>query len=167
MKKIRLKATQSDQKIFREVTALARLYHRYIVRYYTTWVETSENESNVTSTVGSSAGTSVPRNGSFDRSTTDEDESDPFAVNLNDLNSGPVKEDRHSFPSIHFKQSESPESSESEPSGSLFSDEDALFDAQARFEERLVKKAATPNLPSVTRTLYIQMVGLTQILPNL
>ncbi|KAF9445879.1 Serine/threonine-protein kinase [Macrolepiota fuliginosa MF-IS2] len=43
VKKIRLKTQQSDTKIFREVNALSRLSHRFIVRYYTTWVETSEN----------------------------------------------------------------------------------------------------------------------------
>ena len=42
VKKIRLKTMQSDTKIFREVNALSRLSHRNIVRYYTTWVETSE-----------------------------------------------------------------------------------------------------------------------------
>jgi translation initiation factor 2-alpha kinase 4 len=43
VKKIRLKTQQSDSKIFREVNALSRLSHRFIVRYFTTWVETSEN----------------------------------------------------------------------------------------------------------------------------
>lgn len=45
VKKIRLKTQQSDTKIFREVNALSRLSHRFIVRYYTTWVETNENTS--------------------------------------------------------------------------------------------------------------------------
>jgi translation initiation factor 2-alpha kinase 4 len=45
VKKIRLKTQQSDTKIFREVNALSRLSHRFIVRYYTTWVETSESNA--------------------------------------------------------------------------------------------------------------------------
>ena len=40
VKKIKLRDVQND-KIFREVSALSRLNHRFIVRYYTTWVETS------------------------------------------------------------------------------------------------------------------------------
>ncbi|EKM74744.1 hypothetical protein AGABI1DRAFT_109872 [Agaricus bisporus var. burnettii JB137-S8] len=46
VKKIRLKTQQSDTKIFREVNALSRLSHRFIVRYFTTWVETSESNMN-------------------------------------------------------------------------------------------------------------------------
>ncbi|KAJ7749951.1 hypothetical protein B0H16DRAFT_1675473 [Mycena metata] len=42
VKKIRLTTTLSDTKIFREVNALSRLSHRFIVRYFTTWVETAE-----------------------------------------------------------------------------------------------------------------------------
>lgn len=53
VKKIRLKTQQSDTKIFREVNALSRLSHRFIVRYYTTWVETSENTSGGRSVGGS------------------------------------------------------------------------------------------------------------------
>ena len=49
VKKIRLKTMQKDTKIFREVNALSRLSHRFIVRYYTTWVETSEIASAVAS----------------------------------------------------------------------------------------------------------------------
>ncbi|KAF5387415.1 hypothetical protein D9757_007773 [Collybiopsis confluens] len=40
VKKVRLRTTQSD-KIFCEVNALSRLSHRFIICYYTTWVETS------------------------------------------------------------------------------------------------------------------------------
>lgn len=159
VKKIRLRASQSDQKIFREVTALARLYHRYIVRYYTTWVETSENVSAVASTVGSSvgssAGTSIP-NGRSSGATTagDEADSDPFFIDLNELNST-RNEDRHSFPSIHFTRSATPDLSESDPSDEeLFVGEESSF---AGSPGKVVKKAPTP-VPTVTRTLYIQMV---------
>ena len=49
VKKICLKTMQSNTKIFREVNALSRLSHRNIVRYYTTWVETSDPQSTVAS----------------------------------------------------------------------------------------------------------------------
>lgn len=57
VKKIRLKTQQSDTKIFREVNALSRLSHRFIVRYFTTWVETSEN-TNPSSSAAPSASVS-------------------------------------------------------------------------------------------------------------
>ena len=44
VKKIKLRDVRND-KIFREVSALSRLNHRFIVRYYTTWVETSDAPS--------------------------------------------------------------------------------------------------------------------------
>ncbi|KAF8655998.1 hypothetical protein AX16_002818 [Volvariella volvacea WC 439] len=49
VKKIKLRAFQADTRIFREVNALSRLSHRNIVRYYTTWLETSEPMSTVVS----------------------------------------------------------------------------------------------------------------------
>ncbi|KAJ1822428.1 eukaryotic translation initiation factor 2-alpha kinase, partial [Coemansia sp. RSA 2599] len=44
IKKIKLDArdTESNRKIFREVTTLSRLHHQNVVRYYTTWVEDME-----------------------------------------------------------------------------------------------------------------------------
>ena len=125
------------------------------MRYYTTWVETSEDASNVTSTVGSSAGTSVPGNRAGARSlSNDERDSDPFVIDLNELNSNP-SEDRHSFPSIHFTRSATPESSESDPSDEF--DEEILFDAH----DKRPKKSPTP-VPTITRTLYIQMVNVSR-----
>lgn len=56
VKKVRLRTMQSDSKIFREVNTLSRLSHRFIVRYYTTWVESTESTSNVVSD-GSQSGT--------------------------------------------------------------------------------------------------------------
>ena len=41
VKKVRLKMEQNDSKIMREVNALSQLNHRFIVRYYTTWIETT------------------------------------------------------------------------------------------------------------------------------
>lgn len=155
VKKIRLRTSQSDQKIFREVDTLSRLNHRYIVRYYTTWIETSDHVSTATSAVGSSAGTSVP--GNANGSTTEaEEESDPFAINLDDLddyNDTPS----HSFPAITFTRSGTPRSDEGESTsseGSASSDE-VILPHSGRGRE-LTKRAATP-VPSVSRTLYIQM----------
>ncbi|EKM52933.1 uncharacterized protein PHACADRAFT_259100 [Phanerochaete carnosa HHB-10118-sp] len=156
VKKIRLRTNQNDQKIFREVDTLSRLNHRYIVRYYTTWIETSDDVSTATSAVGSSAGTSVPGAAHGNGSTTEE-ESDPFAINLDDLddfNDTPS----HSFPAITFTRSGTPRSDEGE-SGS--SDEDGTSSDEVASPvngrgRELTKRTGTP-VPSISRTLYIQM----------
>ncbi|EGN94241.1 hypothetical protein SERLA73DRAFT_126224 [Serpula lacrymans var. lacrymans S7.3] len=128
VKKVRLRTSQSDTKIFREVNALSRLSHRFIVRYYTTWVETSEIASTAPSSgsdsddSGTESGmTSVPhseRRGN----------SDPFSIDLDDLDdygSGT----QSSFPSIHFTRSDLTEKDEDEeddsddPFGNLFASE--------------------------------------------
>ncbi|KAF7974176.1 hypothetical protein HWV62_13309 [Athelia sp. TMB] len=124
VKKIRLRTTQSDSKIFREVNALSRLSHRFIVRYYTTWVETAEPESTATSsdasetdstdpdtdehdTDGADGMTSVPDSSPrTSRSGSTEDplgpDFDPFDIDLNDLDTKEHSGTQSSFPSIHF-----------------------------------------------------------------
>ena len=143
VKKIKLRATQSDTKIFREVNALSRLNHRFIVRYYTTWFE--ESSPTATSSVNSETGTWVP--GSRDRSHTGD--SDPFGFDLDDLGSG----SRHSFPSIRFTRSGTPESSSDEPES-----DDVFSDDPFAPEIPKLKVVRTPPRPAPTRTLYIQMV---------
>ncbi len=63
VKKIQLKTQQSDTNIFREVNALSRLSHRFIARYYTTWVETNENTGEGISSGGSTFASSDESNG--------------------------------------------------------------------------------------------------------
>jgi hypothetical protein len=46
VKKIRLKG--NDDKIYREINALSKLSHRFIVRYYTTWIERHKITSSTT-----------------------------------------------------------------------------------------------------------------------
>ncbi|KAL4251194.1 non-specific serine/threonine protein kinase [Abortiporus biennis] len=146
VKKIRLRASQSDSKIFREVNALSRLNHRFIVRYFTTWVETSELASTTTSSVNSDSGTSVP--GSRETSKAgDDNDTDPFTFDLDDLGS----ESRHSFPSIRFTRSGSPESSSDELESDEVDDDPFLPEGLKR------RRTITPSLPTVSRTLYIQM----------
>jgi translation initiation factor 2-alpha kinase 4 len=149
VKKVLLRTMKSDSKIFREVNALSRLSHRFIVRYYTTWVETSEPISTTSSdTSDSETGTddgmtSVPHSrekhsGSNDISFRLDD--------LDDFGSG----SKSSFPSIHFTRSSSPKTDEDDDSEDAFGN---LFGPETprQFEP------ATPP-PRITRTLYIQMV---------
>lgn len=160
VKKIRLRAGQSDQKIFREVDTLSRLNHRYIVRYYTTWIETSDHVSTETSAVGSSAGTSVPTGQTG--STTEEEESDPFAINFDELDAYNNTPSQASFPAITFTRSGTPRSGSDEGSGSdgtgtaSEEGEEEVSPATGRAPNHLTRRAATP-VPAVSRTLYIQM----------
>ncbi|KAL6299472.1 kinase-like domain-containing protein [Sparassis latifolia] len=147
VKKIRLRATQSDNRIFREVNALSRLNHRFIVRYYTTWVETSEPTSTTASsdsdrdTETADGMTSVPKS-------KGDGSADPFSIDLDDLGS----ESRHSFPSIHFTQSGSVDENDVDTEDS--SDE-GFGDP---FRKEPLSRPETPQTPpAMSRTLYIQM----------
>ena len=141
---------QSDTKIFREVNALSRLSHRNIVRYYTTWVETSDPESTVASDDSSSE--FVTEDGRTSVPETSERHlpiNGGFYINIEDFDDLSVS--RSSFPSIHFGRSGSPgtsgeDSSEDNGFGSLF---------------RSASSGSAPSLagpPTLSRTLYIQMV---------
>ncbi|KAI5119391.1 hypothetical protein M0805_005934 [Coniferiporia weirii] len=154
VKKIKLRTAQGDNKIFREVNALSRLSHRYIVRYYTTWLEESEpTSSNVSSDSeqdGSgdvdvddqTAGASIARTASGEESFND-----PTSIDLNDL---VLKEDNRtsSFPSIHFT------------SGDVADDSSDEEEANSTHLVEQIKQnrlgIVTPP-PLVRRTLYIQM----------
>lgn len=155
VKKIRLRTDQSDTKIFREVNALSRLSHRFIVRYYTTWVETvgivtpgPSSDSETASNSGTEGGmTSVPH--SFER----HDKSDPFSIDLSELDDYGGSGSRSSFPSIHFTRSDVTDGKDEDEDDSddglehLFtSDEDHAGDMDEK------PPAVLP------RTLYIQMV---------
>lgn len=155
VKKVRLRATQSDNKIFREVNALSRLNHRYIVRYYTTWVETAEPPSTAVTSDSdrdsetADGMTSVPHSQSTSR---DGGSGDPFSIDLDDLGSG----SRHSFPSIHFTRSRSAtlDGASDGASGSS-SDSEGAFDNLFGSNSR--SRATMPPPVTISRTLYIQM----------
>jgi eukaryotic translation initiation factor 2-alpha kinase 4 len=119
------------------------------VRYYTTWVETSEPTSIPASdNSGSDSGTedgmtSVPH--SKDRFSNDR-----ISIDLDDLDD--FGSSRSSFPSIHFGGSASSKESDDDDSdsdngfGNLFGPQPAGDDPQFM-------------PPAVARTLYIQMVN--------
>ncbi len=132
VKRIRLRPGQSEEKLFREVSTLSRLNHRNIVRYYTTWIEYSSSgdlESGMSSAVGSSAGTGT---GELSLSTTETysigggggrggsefDQEQMLAIDWSGVQS---PSNGHSFPSIHFTNSETSDNgsdSDSNRSGS-------------------------------------------------
>ncbi|KAF9065023.1 kinase-like domain-containing protein [Rhodocollybia butyracea] len=156
VKKVRLRSTQSD-KIFREVNALSRLSHRFIVRYYTTWVETaepsstaasddSENEYSRNESDTADGMTSVPNSSSRRTRSTD----DGFIFSLDDLDDDPGAS-RGSFPSIHFSARSSEARIEEEDTDS---DGDPLA-LDTVFQRQTIREAAPPLF--LQRTLYIQM----------
>lgn len=104
MKKIRLKG--NNDKIFREVNALSQLSHRFIVRYYTTWVERNKVTSTEVSDASSASEDSYDEDTQHDViSVPNSSEqhpsvnSDELGVDMNEL----VLLSRSSFPSIHFE----------------------------------------------------------------
>lgn len=151
VKKVRLKTEGSDVKIFREVNALSRLSHRFIVRYFTTWVEVSDEPASAAASDDSESGTDedgmtsvpdsseryLPTNGGG--LTIDFDD---FTTDRRSLSS------KSSFPSIHFDESSSPGTGDS--SGS---DEEGL---ENLFMPTTAKPTFTPP-PMQSRILYIQM----------
>ncbi|TFY68401.1 hypothetical protein EVJ58_g1031 [Rhodofomes roseus] len=149
VKKIRLRASQSDSKIFREVNALSRLNHRFIVRYYTTWVETSEPASTAVSSE-SDRETATDGDTSVPDSRSRGSDGDPFTVDLDDIGSG----SRHSFPSIHFTRSGSADPEKGSESSGESEGEEAFRSLFLAESNGFVPESPAP---AVSRTLYIQM----------
>jgi len=181
VKKVRLRATKVDNKIFREVNALSRLSHRFIVRYYTTWVElvepsstsvSSGSESGAEEASGNSASSSPTSNSTADGRTSVpnsvrkhkkkrraliDSPFDPFSIDLDDLNSASASQS--SFPSIHFTGSGSAKMEDSDGDADVDSDDPFgnLYNGESRKDTAMQIVPRTPS-PPVMRTLYIQMV---------
>ncbi|KAI0746241.1 Serine/threonine-protein kinase [Daedaleopsis nitida] len=171
VKKIKLRDVGND-KIFREVSALSRLNHRFIVRYYTTWIETSEglplnnpgSESEESDRTDETNGlTSKPK-----RSSEGFDGGYFTTYDLKDLDSAGTS--RHStFPSIHFSRTSSQEDDDQDASDSS----DDIFEADEDYDpfmlpatnlrgkpipikgNGLSRRSLSPS--GLRRTLYIQM----------
>lgn len=149
MKKVRLR--KNDKKMLREVNALSTLSHRFIVRYFTTWIENNDMESNTNSDSDydrtEDGHTSVPNSGS---------RRSDLSMGMADLSR--PSSDEQTFQNIFF-------SNGSGDSGSEGSDSDKWEDPPAIetefFDDGITFDAslARPASPApVSRTLYIQMV---------
>ncbi|KAF8060720.1 kinase-like domain-containing protein [Lyophyllum atratum] len=152
VKKVRLKTAGSDVKIFREVNALSRLSHRFIVRYFTTWVEISDeplshaaSDDSETESGTEDGMTSVPSSGERYLPTN----GGGLTIDFDDVNDRRSLSTKSSFPSIHFDFDEAGSPGTGESSGS---DED---DGLANLFTPLVPLVMPP--PMQSRTLYIQM----------
>lgn len=159
VKQIRLR--KSDTKIFREVSALSRLSHPHIVRYYTTWIEETEQSSAFNSDSESSG------SGGGDESTVDGSTVDGFTTsrmsrtsslgvklynNLDELRA--PSSSGSSFPNIGFEQEGSSSESDTDSDGEIFLDDPFT----------LSRKPVFPTPPTISRTMYIQMVSVSPYL---
>ncbi|KAH9487410.1 eIF-2-alpha kinase GCN2 [Psilocybe cubensis] len=165
VKKVRLSKTpQNDKKIEREVDALSRLFHRNIVRYYTTWIEVSdptsaaasggsstessideELEEGLTSVPGITSEKHLPVNGQFQFNVDDFDD---------------ISVSRGSFPSIHFSVGSdsggdtSSSSEDDDEFGGLFK---STKSRSRSGPASLALNSLPPDTPAPQTTLYIQM----------
>ncbi|TFK91310.1 Serine/threonine-protein kinase [Polyporus arcularius HHB13444] len=181
VKKVKLRDVGND-KIFREVSALSRLNHRFIVRYYTTWVETSDGLP--TNNLGSESEESDRTDATDKTGKTDEtkaltskpkrstdDEAHFTTFDLKDLDRSIGGTSRTStFPSIHFSRTSSQQDDHngSESSDELFDVDEDNNDPFALSFNSLPGKARPIPIngrsmfrrsasPTLRRTLYIQM----------
>jgi translation initiation factor 2-alpha kinase 4 len=98
---------QSDSKIFRNVNALSRLSHCFIVCYYTIWVETAEATSTAASDDSTAESTDEDGMTSVPHHMSKGDRlNGGLSINIEDFDG--LSESRPSFPSIHFDRSTSP-----------------------------------------------------------
>jgi translation initiation factor 2-alpha kinase 4 len=157
---VRLRTPNTDNKILREINALSRLSHRFIVRYYTAWFEDSESLSTAASPDDSGGETADGVTSFLGEIRRRDDSSDPFGIDLDDLGSG--SRSSTSFPSIHFTGSGSGVTEFSD--GDVDGDESDAEDLAGGFEpprngSAVINVVPRTPPPSRPRTLYIQMVG--------
>ncbi|KAI0300075.1 hypothetical protein B0F90DRAFT_1817684 [Multifurca ochricompacta] len=156
VKKVRLRTPDTDNKILREINALSRLSHRFIVRYYTAWFEDSESLSTAASSDDSGDETADGVTSVLSGIHRRDGSSDPFSIDLDELESG--SRSSTSFPSIHFTGSGSggTEGSDGETDGDEIDADDlgAMFEASRNAAINVVPRTPPPSRP---RTLYIQM----------
>lgn len=150
IKKIKLKGTENDDKIFREINYLSRLNHRYIVRYFATWLETvhRKRSGSVSGWDSGDESTDSDMTASHQKptSTPSETEEDMLQFNLDDL--AVKSRSGKSFPSIHFGEESSSRSTQDDE------DDESSDDESADEGFTTESEVARP----ISRILYIQMV---------
>lgn len=169
VKKVRLRTPNTDNKILREINALSRLSHRFVVRYYTAWFEDSELASATMSSDDSGDDTADDATSVLSGIVRRDGSSDPFVIDLDDL--GSESRSSTSFPSIHFTGSGSGGTEGSD--GDIDGDETEADEVGEMFEARRNGSAVINVVPRTLpaprpRTLYIQMVSFftsAQLLP--
>lgn len=153
-----MRTPNTDNKILREINALSRLSHRFIVRYYTAWFEDSESASATVSLDGSGDDTADGVTSVLSGTHRRDGSSDPFHIDLDDLES--ESRSSTSFPSIHFTGSGSgdTEGSDGDEDETDADDLEEMFEAP-RNGSAVINVVPRILPPSRPRTLYIQMVS--------
>ena len=144
------------------------------MRYYTTWVETTEPDLNIPYSDDSSTESGI-EDGDFITSVPPPNTPGKMKVaNHQPINGGfhisiedfdDLSSSKTSFPSIHFGRSSSPGSSGTSGEDSTSSDEQDGFtvlfkSGKSKSGSINLNKSSTPHsTPAMTRTLYIQMVS--------
>ena len=149
---MRLRTPNTDNKILREINALSRLSHRFIVRYYTAWFEDSELLSMAASSDDSGDETADGITSVLGGNHRHDGSSDPFVIDLDELGSG--SHSSTSFPSIHFTGSGAGAAEGSD--GDIDGDDIDADDLGEMFE---AQRNGSAVISAVPRTLYIQMVS--------
>ncbi|KZT51783.1 kinase-like protein [Calocera cornea HHB12733] len=156
IKRIKLRASDSESRILREVNALSQLNHRHIVRYITCWLEDlSVEDSDQSGHSDSSQSSDKP--GRARRMSSLPDDEDLFRIKDSDFDSDHDLTKTQSFPSIVFAKDD-----DDEASGTSSPDEssDAETSIEGGSSRRLFRSATVVQKspkPSVERILYIQM----------
>jgi hypothetical protein len=100
VKKVHLRTPNMDNKILREINALSRLTHRFIVLYYTAWFEDSELASATMSSDDSGDDAADGAMSVLSGIIRRDGSSNPSGIDLDDL--GSESRSSTSFTSIHF-----------------------------------------------------------------
>lgn len=169
VKKVRLSPGRHDEKIMREVNALSRLNHRFIVRYYTTWIEVNDAPMSTTASDDSSAESSYCGEETSVPDSSGDSNSERFLPNNSNFRWENFDDDfsvsQASFPSIHFEAdgSGSGRNGTSDDDDDDDDDDDEESDEE-EFDPLFNHTAAPPSHRHLaqdhvgpTRTLYIQM----------
>lgn len=152
IKKIKLRSGDTDARIFREVTTLSRLNHRYIVRYYATWLEDIDPDGDTDSATESEGTLSRSGTGGGDFSFRNPADELDMSFSLSRSKS----KTSTSFPYVVF-------GNEDDEGESLGEDEFEEEEEEEDEDESPVQRRPTlavSKQPQPRQMLYISMVGL-------
>ncbi|BEI98202.1 hypothetical protein CcaverHIS631_0305010 [Cutaneotrichosporon cavernicola] len=153
IKKVKLSPEDDVHRVLREVNALSRVSHQYIVRYYSCWLEDvglsdgpdGDDSSAIQSSVNSSAV----------NSSNASSESDIFAVKFDDFDKSISRRDLSksaSFPRIRFADDDDDDDDDDEENGDgEISDDDSDSDSSGWASEHTVADPSA-SVPRQTRT---------------
>ncbi|KZO91507.1 kinase-like protein [Calocera viscosa TUFC12733] len=156
IKRIKLRASDSESRILREVNALSQLNHRHIVRYITCWLEDLplEDADQAVQSDGSQSGDNPIRGR---RMSSLPDDEDLFRVNDSDFDEDHDLTKTQSFPSIVFAKDDDDDASGDSSTNESSDEETSIEGGDSRRLSRSAPVVQKSPKPTVQRILYIQM----------